>query len=121
MNVYALRIFNQLPFLRLGVGEFNDTGGDGKQLRQLSGTVTPRSRDQLEAFRIGANGDGLDESVLSNALGQLVQLTFIKSAAGVGGGLMDGVDSEVLKCAAVLHDCPPRAGWDVRGGWSGTA
>ena len=32
VNVYALRIFDQLPFLRLGVGEFDNTGGDGKQL-----------------------------------------------------------------------------------------
>ena len=59
--------------------------------------------------------------MLPDALGKLLQLGFVKGAPGVGGGLVNGVDGEVLKCAAVLHDCPPWAGWDVRGGWSGTA
>ena len=53
--------------------------------------------------------------------GKFLQLGFVKGAAGVRGGLMDGVDGEILKCAAVLHGCSPWAGWDVRGGWSGTA
>jgi hypothetical protein len=46
-----------------------------------------------------------------DALGKLLQLAFVKCAPGVGGGLVNGVDGEVLKCAAVLHDCPPWAGW----------
>src|ERR1700730_8420952 len=98
MNVDALRILHQLPFLRLGVGEFNDTGRDGKQLGQLSGTVTPRSCNQLEAFRVRAYSDGLNEAVMLDALGKLLQLDFVKSAPGVGGGLVNGVDGEVLKC-----------------------
>jgi hypothetical protein len=71
MNVDALRILNQLPFLGLGVDELNDTGGDGKQLGQLSATVPPRSCDQLEAIRVGPHGDGLDAAVMPNALGLL--------------------------------------------------
>jgi hypothetical protein len=105
VNVHTLRIFNQLPFLRLGVGEFNDTGRDGKQLGQLSGTVTPRSCNQLEAFRVRAYSDGLNEAVMLDAVGKLLQLAFVKSAPWVRGGLVNGVDSEILKCAAVLYDC----------------
>jgi hypothetical protein len=60
----------------LGVGEFNDTSGDGKQLGQLSGTVTPRSRDQLEALRVRTDGDGLNEAVLSDAFGVLFRWPF---------------------------------------------
>jgi hypothetical protein len=104
MNVYALRILDQLPFLRLGVGEFDDTGGDGKQLGQLSGAVTPRSRDQLEAVQVRTYRDGLDEAMLPDTLGELMKLAFIKGSARVGCGLVDGVDGEVLECAAVLHD-----------------
>jgi hypothetical protein len=67
----------------LGVGEFDDTGGDGKQLGQLSGTVTPRSRDQLEAVRVRTYRDGLDEAVVPNALGKLLKLGFVKGAPWV--------------------------------------
>jgi hypothetical protein len=90
-----------LPFEGLCIVDFDDAGGDGKQLRQLCRTIAPRSRDQLETFGVPANGDGLDDAVVTNARGQLLQLAFIKSAPRVGGGFADGVDGEVLECAAV--------------------
>jgi hypothetical protein len=94
-----------LPFKSLCIVDFDDAGGDGKQLGQLRRTVTPRSCDQLEAFRVGAYSNGLNEAVMLDALGKLQQLAFVKSATWICGGLMDGVEGEVLECAAVLHDC----------------
>jgi hypothetical protein len=40
----------------------------------------------------------------TDALGKLLQLAFIKGAAGVSGGYVDEVDGDVLECAAILHD-----------------
>jgi hypothetical protein len=87
----------------LGVGEFDDAGRDREEFGQLRCTITPRSCNQLEAFRVRAYSDGLNEAVMLDALGKLLQLGFVKGAPGVGGGLVNGVDSEILKCAAVLH------------------
>ena len=47
---------------------------------------------------------------------EFLQLAFIKSVPGVGGGFADGVDGEVLECAAVLHDVPSLGGLE-RAGW----
>src|SRR3984885_12924657 len=121
MDIGALGVFDQLPFENLCIVDFDDAGRDRKEFGQVSGTVTPRSCNQLEAFRVRAYSDGLNEAMMLDAVGKLLQLAFVKSAPGIRGGLMDGVDGEVLECAAVLHDCPPWAGSDVRGGWSGTA
>ena len=40
-------------------------------------------------------------------IGKFLELAFIERAAGVGGGLVDGVDGEELECAAILHGCSP--------------
>ncbi len=40
---------------------------------------------------------------MPDALGQLLELALLEGAAGVGGGLVDGIDGEVLECAAALH------------------
>jgi hypothetical protein len=58
--------------------------------------------------------------VAPHAPGQLLQLALVKSSARGGGEFVGGVDDEELKGAAVLPNCP-RAGWEVRAGWSGTA
>jgi hypothetical protein len=110
MNVDALRILDQSPLQTLGVVDLDDAGGDGEKLCQLRGAEASRSRDDLEALRVRSYGDGLDEAVLPDAFGEFVQLGFFKRPARVGGGLVDGVESEELECAAVLHDCPPWAG-----------
>ena len=80
-----------------------------EELGQLRGAEASRSCDDLEAFRVGAHGDGLDEAVLPDAFGELLKLGIFKRPARVGGGLVDGVESEELECAAVLHDGPPWA------------
>jgi len=103
MHVDPLRVLDQLPFEGLGVVDLDDAGRNGEEFCKLSCTVAPRSCDQLEAIRVGAHGDGLDEAVVPDAFGKLLQLALLEGAAGVGGGLVDGVDSEVLECAAVLH------------------
>jgi hypothetical protein len=90
--------------------DIDDAGGNGEELCQLCGAEASRSGDDLEALRVGAYGDGLDEAVLPDAFGQLMKLGFFKRPARIGGGLVDGVESEELECAAVLHDCPPWAG-----------
>ncbi len=92
------------------VVDLDDAGGDGEKLCQLRGAEASRSRDDLKAFRVRADGDRLDEAVLPDAFCQLMQLGFFKRPARVGGGLVDGVESEELECTAVLHDCPPWAG-----------
>jgi hypothetical protein len=72
-------------------------------MRFPSSWATKRSAEQNADF------------VPGHKIGQFLQLGFVKRAPGIGGGLVNGVDGEVLKCAAVLHDCPPWAGL-VRGG-----
>jgi hypothetical protein len=46
----------------------------------------------------------LNEVVLPDAFGKFLKLGLIEGAAGVGGRFVDQVDSEILECAAVLHD-----------------
>ena len=41
--------------------------------------------------------------MLPDALGKLLQLAWLERLAGVGGGLMNLVDGDVLEFAAVLH------------------
>ncbi len=103
MDVDSPRVLDQLPFEGLGVVDLDNAGWDGEGFCKLCRTVAPRSRDQFEAVRVGAHGDGLDEAVVPDALGELLQLALLERAAGVGGGLVDGVDGKVLECTAVLH------------------
>jgi hypothetical protein len=51
--------------------------------------------------------DGLNEAVVLDALGKLIQLGFIEGAAGVRGGFVNLIDGEKLECAAILHGCSP--------------
>ena len=110
VHVDALRILDQLPFQHLCIINLDDAGRDREKFCKLRRAKASRSRNHLKALRIGAHGDGLNQSVVLNALGQLLQLDFVKGTARIGGGLVDGVDGEVLECAAVLHDGPPWAG-----------
>jgi hypothetical protein len=105
-----LTVFDQSPLQTLGVVDVDDTGRNGEKLSQLCGAEASRSRYDLEAFRVRADGDELDEAVLPDAFGEFMKLGFFKRPARVGGGLVDGVESEELKGAAVLIDCPPWAG-----------
>ena len=66
-----------------------------RPLRKVGGTEAPRSGDDLIAFTVGPNGDGLDESLGTKTFGELGQLGFIEDAAGVGGGLVDVVRARV--------------------------
>ena len=68
MYVDALTIFNELPLKSPRVVDVNDPGGDRKEFRKLRRTEASRSCHDLEAFRVRANGDGLDESIGANAL-----------------------------------------------------
>ena len=56
-----------------------------------------------------------------DGLGKLVQLGFIEGAAGVGGGLVDGVDGEELECAADPAWLLSLSGCTALGLWSGRA
>ncbi len=91
MNVNALAVLNQLPFERLGVVDLDDTGGNGKQFGKLGGAITSGSGDDFEALVIRPNRDGLNQAIVLDGLGKLVQLGLIEGAAGVGGGFVDGV------------------------------
>ena len=48
-------------------------------------------------------GNGLNEAMLPDGLGQLLQLGLLEGLARVGGGLVNMVDGESLESAAVLH------------------
>src|ERR1700730_6946124 len=98
MHVNTHRVFDQRPLQRLCVVDLDDAGGDGEKLCQLRGAEASRSGYDLEAFRVRADGDGLDEAVLPDAFGELMELGFFKCPTGVGGGLVDGVDCEELEC-----------------------
>jgi len=62
---------------------------------------TPPQTDYLEHEEI----EKLADFVPRHIIGKLQQLAFVKSATWVRDGLMDGVEGEVLECAAILHDC----------------
>jgi len=78
MHVDALTIFDQLPFQGLGVGDINDPRGKGEEFCKLCRTVAPRSGYQFEAIRVEAHGDGLDQAVVPDALGTLLQLALLE-------------------------------------------
>jgi hypothetical protein len=59
-------------------------------------------RPRCEAFRVRTHSDGLDETVVANALGKLLKLGFVKGAPWVSSGLMDGVDDIGERCALGL-------------------
>ncbi len=103
MHVNPLRVLDQLPFQSLGIVDLDDTGRHGEELSQLRRTEASRSGHDLEAIAVGPHGDGLDQAMLPDALGQLVEFGFLEGAAGVGAGFVNGIDGEVLEGAAVLH------------------
>ena len=85
------------------VGELHDADGYFVHLGKVGGTEAPRSCDDLIAFAVGPNGDGLDESLGTETFGKLGQLGFIEGAAGVGGGLVNvwlGRGSGILRCSS---------------------
>jgi len=67
----------------------HDANGYFVHLGKVGGTEAPRSCDDLIAFTVGPNGDGLDESLVAEAFGKLGQLGFIEDATRVGGGLVN--------------------------------
>lgn len=83
MNIYALRVFDQLPFERLCIANLNDAGGNREEFGNSCGTIPPRSCDQLEAIRVGTHGDWLDEAMMLDALGQLLELVSSKLRPGL--------------------------------------
>ena len=103
VNVDPLAVLDQLPFKGLRIVNIDDPGGKGEELGELRGAEAPCPCDDLESFGVGPYCDGLDEAVRADALGKLLQFGFIEGAARVGGGLVDGVDGDVLEFAAVLH------------------
>ena len=110
VDVDPLRVLDQLPLQRLGIVDVDDACGKGKQFCKLCGAEAPCACDDLTTLRVGTDGDGLDEAVGADGLGEFAQLAGIEGAAGIGGGLVDGVDGDVLEFAAVLHG---RAPWSV--------
>ena len=76
VDINPLRVLDQLPFLGLCVGEFDDPGGNGEKLRQLRGAEAPRSGNDLEALVVRPDGDGLNQAVVFDGLGILWRLSF---------------------------------------------
>ena len=86
----------------MGICEFNDAGRNGELLGQQGSTVASCSGHDLKAFVVRSDRDRLNESVLPDARGQFLKLDFVEGAAGIGGGLVDGIDGKILECAAVM-------------------
>ena len=119
MNVHALTVLYQLPLQSLSIVAIDDPGWNGEEFRQLCGAAASCSSNDLEAFCVGSGGDRLNKSAVGpNALGKLLQLGLIEGAARVSGGLVNGVDGDVLEFAAVLHGGSPWA-WVRLRLWSG--
>ena len=78
-------------------------GREVKTVRQAARRGNALPCDDLETVGVRADGDGLNEAMLPDGLGKLFQLGLLEGLAGVGGGLMNLVDGDVLECAAVLH------------------
>ena len=92
----------------MAIGKLDDAGGKGEEFRKLRGAEPPCTGDDLEASLVRTHGDGLDEAVLPDTLGQLVEFGFLEGLAGVAGGLVNLVNGDDLKGAAVLHlGCSP--------------
>ncbi len=68
------------------VGDVDDSGKNGEKLGNLSGAATSGSCDDLKALVVGANGDGLNQAVVLDALGKLIKLGVVK---GLLAGLCD--------------------------------
>ena len=68
------------------------------KLHELAESI--RQHGLIQPITVRPNSEGFE----------IEQLRFFKRPARISGGLVDGVDGEVLECAAVLHDCPPWAG-----------
>jgi hypothetical protein len=110
VNVHTLGVFDQLPFHRRRIAQFDDAGRQGKDFGKLRRTEAAGTCDDLEAFFVRANGDGLDKAVLPDALSKLVQLRLLEGLAGVGGGFMDGVDGKELAGFVSGQHLLPRGG-----------
>ncbi len=44
------------------------------------------------SHRVGADGDGLDDAVVPDALGKFQQRDLLEGAAWIGGGFVNGID-----------------------------
>ena len=78
------------------VVDIDNVGGNGEQLGKVRSAVASGSRDDLEALVVGSHKKGLNQAVVLDGFGTLVQLGFIEDTAGVGGGLVNGVDDGKL-------------------------
>jgi len=83
VNIYSLAVLYQLPFERLRVVDVDNASVQRKEFRKLGSTEAPCSRDDLETFRVGAHGDGLNEAIAADAFAKFVQLGLIEGAAGL--------------------------------------
>src|SRR5882762_122561 len=59
MDIDALRVFDQLPFLGGHIIQFNDASGNGEEFRKLRGTETTRTRNDLKAICLRTNSNWL--------------------------------------------------------------
>jgi len=58
-----LGVLDDLDFKRLFVGQIENADGQLRQFRDLRGAEPSRSRNDLETFVVGSDGDGLNEAV----------------------------------------------------------
>ena len=65
--------------------------------------ASPGTCNHFKDVTLGTHGDGLDEAVNRDALGQLHKLGRLEGLAGVGGGLVNLVDGDELESATGLH------------------
>ena len=85
MHVNALTSFRLTATQELARRRAAQSGQVYVHSGKVGGTQVTRSSDDLIAFVVGSDGNGLDESLGAKAFGKLGQLGVIEGAAGVGG------------------------------------
>jgi hypothetical protein len=95
VHVLALRVFNDLDFKGLLVGQLKDAGRHIGQLRDLRGTEAPGTGHNLEAVTLGSHRDGLDEAVDGEAMSEFDQFGRLEGSAWIGAGFVQHGKREV--------------------------
>ena len=88
MHVLPLAVLDDLDFKGLFVGKLKDARRHLFNGCELCCPETAGTCNDLKAFTLGANGDGLNETMNADALCKLGQLDWLEGTAGIGGGLV---------------------------------
>ncbi len=101
MYVASLQVLDNAGFKRLGVAEFDDANRRGFEPDNLSGPEAPGSCNNLKMLADRAHNQGREDPLCLDALGQLIQCSFIESTARIVWRLCQAFERKisVLRCS----------------------